>query len=41
METIKRQKDFDCVQMKNDIQAKIYAEIKKMNTAERLSYFNQ
>ncbi len=34
-------KDFDCVQMKNDIQAKIYAEIKDMNTAELLSYFNK
>jgi hypothetical protein len=31
---------FDCVQMKNDIQAKIYAEIKGMNTSELLSYFN-
>ena len=32
---------FDCVKMKNDIQAKIYAETKDMNTAELLEYFNR
>jgi len=33
-------KTFDCVRMKNDIQAKIYAETKDMSTAELLAYFN-
>ena len=36
----KIEKKFDCVKMKNDIQAKIYAEIKDMNTAERIAYFH-
>ena len=39
METIKEQKDFDCLEMKNEIQAKIYAEIKDMTTEERIAYF--
>ena len=34
-------KTFDCVRMKNDIHAKIYAETKDMNTAELLAYFNR
>ncbi|MDR0611527.1 MAG: hypothetical protein LBG58_15575 [Planctomycetaceae bacterium] len=38
METIK--KDFDCVEMKNQIQAKIYEEIKDMNMTERIAYFH-
>ena len=33
-------KKFDCVKMKNDIQAKIYEKIKKMNVDERLEFFN-
>jgi hypothetical protein len=41
MKTIKKEKTFDCVKMKNDIQAQIYAETKGMNTAELLAYFNQ
>jgi hypothetical protein len=41
MEAIKKEKDFDCVKMKNDIQAKIYAEIKDMSTEELLAYFNR
>jgi hypothetical protein len=41
METIKKEKKFDCIQMKNDIQAKIYAEIKDMNAEELLAYFNK
>jgi len=41
MKTIKKEKTFDCVKMKNDIQAQIYAETKDMNTAELLAYFNQ
>ena len=41
MKTMNKTKTFDCVKMKNDIQAKIYAETKDMNTAELLEYFNQ
>jgi ribosomal protein L29 len=33
-------KDFDCVQMKNEIQAKIYAEIKNMNSEELMAHLN-
>jgi hypothetical protein len=40
MKTIEQNKKFDCIQMKNDIQAKIYTEIKGLNTEELLSYFN-
>jgi hypothetical protein len=36
METIK--KDFDCVKMKNDIQAKIYADTKDMDFEEYKVY---
>jgi hypothetical protein len=38
MKTVK--KNFDCIEMKNRIQAKIYEEIKNMNTAERIAYFH-
>jgi len=40
METINEQKAFDCLKMKQEIQAKIYAEIKDMTTEERLLYFH-
>ena len=40
MNTSKKERSFDCVKMKNDIQAKIYAETKDMNTSELLDYFN-
>jgi hypothetical protein len=40
MKTTKIKKDFDCVEMKNAIQAKIYAEIKDMTSEEKLAYFN-
>jgi hypothetical protein len=40
MKKIKQEKDFDCLKMKAEIQAKIYAEIKDMNTNERIEYFN-
>ena len=40
METTKKIKDFDCVEMKNAIQAQIYAEIKDMTSDEILTYFN-
>jgi hypothetical protein len=39
METIK-EKEFDCLEMKKEIQAKIYAEIKDMTTEERIAYFH-
>ncbi|MFA6242213.1 MAG: hypothetical protein WC655_14865 [Candidatus Hydrogenedentales bacterium] len=32
---------FDCVQMKNDIQAKIYDEIKGLSSEELVAYFNR
>ena len=40
MNTSKKERAFDCVKMKNDIQAKIYAETKDMSTIELLEYFN-
>jgi hypothetical protein len=40
MKTTKNKKDFDCIEMKNAIQAQIYAEIKDMTSEERLAYFN-
>jgi len=40
METIKEKKEFDCLEMKKEIQAKIYAEIKNMTTEERIAYFH-
>jgi hypothetical protein len=40
METINGQKEFDCLEMKKEIQAKIYAEIKDMTTEERILYFH-
>jgi hypothetical protein len=41
METTRKIKDFDCVEMKNAIQAQIYAEIKDMTSDEILAYFNK
>jgi hypothetical protein len=40
MNTSKKERAFDCVKMKNDIQAKIYAETRDMSTSELLEYFN-
>ena len=40
MKTKTEKKKFDCVKMKNDIQAKIYEKIKKMTAEERLEFFN-
>jgi hypothetical protein len=40
MKTISKNKDFDCVEMKNTIQAQIYAEIKGMTFEELKSYIN-
>jgi hypothetical protein len=31
---------FDCLKMKEEIQAKIYEEIKNMTPEERVAYFN-
>jgi hypothetical protein len=35
-----KKKYFDCVQMKNEIQAKIYSEISRLSSDEILAYFN-
>jgi hypothetical protein len=35
------EKDIDCVEMKNDIQAKIYAATKDMNFEEYKAYLNR
>jgi hypothetical protein len=32
---------FDCIKMKNDIQAKIYEEIKDLSSEKRVAYFNR
>lgn len=34
-------KQFDCIKMKNNIQAQVYTETKKMSKTELLFYFNQ
>jgi hypothetical protein len=41
METIKQKKDFDCIQMKSDIQSKIYVETKDMNFDELRAYLDK
>ena len=41
MKTMNKTKTFDCIKMKNNIQAKIYAETKDMTTPELLAYFNR
>ena len=40
MNTKKEKKKFDCVKMKNDIQAKIYKKVKEMNIEEILAFYN-
>jgi len=35
------EKTFDCLKMKEEIQAKIYNEIKDMSSSEILDYFNK
>jgi len=35
-----KKKKFDCVKMKNDIQAKIHKKIKEMTVEEMLAFFN-
>jgi hypothetical protein len=41
METIETDKDFDCITMKNTIQAKIYAETKDMSFEEIRAYMDK
>jgi hypothetical protein len=40
MKTDRIEKDFDCVRMKNDIQAKIYADTKDMSFEEYKAYLD-
>ena len=35
------EKKFDCLKMKEEIQAKIYEDIKNMSASEELAYFNR
>ena len=35
------EKEFDCLKMKEEIQAKIYEEIKDLPTSEIVDYFNK
>jgi hypothetical protein len=35
-----KEKQFDCIKMKNHIQTQIYAETKNMSAKELLNYFN-
>jgi len=35
------EKIFDCLKMKEEIQAKIYEEIKNMSSFERMAYFKR
>jgi hypothetical protein len=41
MKTNNQEKDFDCVKMKNEIQAKIYAETKDMTYKELRAYLDK
>jgi hypothetical protein len=35
------EKTFDCLKMKEEIQAKIYEEIKDLSSSEKMAYFNR
>jgi len=35
------EKEFDCLKMKEEIQAKIYEDIKNMSASEELAYFKK
>jgi endonuclease III-like uncharacterized protein len=35
---LKKEKDFDCVKMKNDIQAKLYEQIKNLTFVEQKEF---
>jgi hypothetical protein len=39
--TTNKEKQFDCIKMKTDVQAQIYAETQHMSTQELLDYFNK
>jgi hypothetical protein len=39
--TANKEKRFDCLKMKTDIQAQIYSETQNMTTSEILDYFNK
>ena len=41
MKTDTIDRNFDCLKMKSDIQAEVYAEIKDMNTNERIAYYKE
>ena len=39
--TKNKEKQFDCIKMKSDIQTQIYAETQNMSKEQLLSYFNK
>jgi 23S rRNA maturation mini-RNase III len=39
--TATKEKRFDCIKMKNTIQAQVYAETQNMSIRKLLDYFNQ
>ncbi|GBU23615.1 hypothetical protein R83H12_00231 [Fibrobacteria bacterium R8-3-H12] len=41
MKTDAIDKNFDCLKMKSDIQAEVYAEIKDMSASERIAYYKE
>ena len=41
MTTVDKNKSFDCIKMKNDIQDAILEETKKMSDSEVIKYFNK
>ena len=41
MNKTKAKKTFDCLKMKREIQAKVFAETQGLTTSELLKYFNQ
>jgi len=40
MEANKKQKDFDCLEMKRELQSKACARVKGMTMEERIAYIN-
>jgi hypothetical protein len=38
---IKKEKDFDCIKMKNDIQMKLYEKIKNLTFKEQRDYISK
>ena len=38
---IKKDKDFDCLKMKNDIQAKLYEKMKNLSFSEQREYISK